>query len=577
MGSFYRFVNKKLSSTTGIAPLKDHSGDILFSDVEKAELLNQYFVSVFTVDDGNIPPFKSRLPSSSPGINDINTSPAAVRRVLGSLKSNSAAGPDGIPAIFYRKGAPSLSFPMSIVFRSLIDLHDLPSEWRHSIITPVFKKGSPSDPSNYRPISLTCSCCKILETLIVHDLIYFLNTHNLISKQQHGFLKHHSTCTNLLESLNDWTVSLSNRKSIVVAYIDFTRAFDSISHPKLFSKLEGYGISGNLLFWIKAFLTNRTQCVRVGSSISSVCAVSSGVPQGSCLGPLLFNLYINDVTDSLIDVSAKLFADDLKLYTEINASSSELNFQTNLDQIFKWASSWQLQISHSKCNIMKIGRNSPQSTFFFDHKPIANSNLVKDLGVFINSDLNFSHHIHDFVTRAKQRSSLIYRSFRSLNVVNLKRAFITYVRPLLEYASPVWSPSHIYLINEIESVQRSFTKRLPGMRTLSYSDRLDRLELQTLEYRRLIADLVLYHNIVHGLSCINVTSFFTPSNNSSLRGHDFRFLIPISKLDIRRHFFAHRSINAWNSLPASVVSATSVFAFKRSLYKIDLSKHLYVK
>ena len=145
---------------------------------------------------------------------------------------------------------------MSILFRSLINLHDLPSEWRHSIITPVFEKGSPSVPSNYRPISLTCFSCKISETLIVHDLIYFLNTHNLISKQQHGFLKHHSTCTNLSESLNNRTVSLSNRKSIVVAYIDFTRSFfDSIPHPKLFSKLEGYGISGNLLFWIKAFLT----------------------------------------------------------------------------------------------------------------------------------------------------------------------------------------------------------------------------------------------------------------------------------------------------------------------------------
>ena len=130
------------------------------------------------------------------------------------------------------------------------------------------------------------------------------------------------------------------------------------------------------------------------------------------------------------------------------------------------------------------------------------------MSLLINySDLNFSHHIYDFVTRAKQRSSLIFRSFMSLNVVNLKRAFIAYLRPLLEYASPVWSPSHIYLINEIESVQRSFTKRLPGMRTLSYSDRLDRLDLQILEYRRLIADRVLYYNKVHGLSCINVTLF----------------------------------------------------------------------
>ena len=133
---------------------------------------------------------------------------------------------------------------------------------------------------------------------------------------------------------------------------------------------------------------------------------------------------------------------------------------------------------------MEIGRNSLQSTFFFENKPIANSNLVEDLGVFINSELNFSYHIHDFVTRAKQRSSLIFPSFMSHNATNLKRAFITYVRPLLEYTSPVWSPSHIYLINEIESVQRSFTKRLPGMRTLSYSDRLKRLELQTLEHRR---------------------------------------------------------------------------------------------
>ena len=138
-----------------------------------------------------------------------------------------------------------------ILFRSLIDLHDLPSEWKHSIVTPIYKKGSPSAPSNYRPIALTCSCCKILESLIVSDLLYFLQSHNLISKHQHGFLKHHSTCSNLLESLNDWTLSLSNRKCVVVAYIDFARAFDSISYPKLFIKLAAYGIGGNLLFWIK--------------------------------------------------------------------------------------------------------------------------------------------------------------------------------------------------------------------------------------------------------------------------------------------------------------------------------------
>ena len=154
------------------------------------------------------------------------------------------------------------------MFRTFIDLHSLPSEWRHSNITPKFKKGLHSDPANYKPIALTCCCCKILESIIASTLINYLQEHNLINNQQHGFLKDHSTCTNLLESLNDWTLSISNHESVVVGYIDFARAFDFISHPKLFIKLQGYGIKCNLLFWIQAFLTDRTQSVQIGSSLS---------------------------------------------------------------------------------------------------------------------------------------------------------------------------------------------------------------------------------------------------------------------------------------------------------------------
>ena len=197
-----------------------------------------------------------------------------------------------------------------------IHLRSLPHEWKHSILTPKFKKGDPSDPSNYRPIALTCTCCKLLESLITSNLVNFLLTHKLISKSQHGFMKRHSTCTNLLESLKDWTLSLSNRKSVIVGYIDFQRAFDSISHAKLIHKLISYGIDGNLLYWIQAFLSDRTQSVRIGSTLSSSCMVTSGVPQGSVLGPILFNIFINDITDSVQDhVTVKLFADDVKLYS----------------------------------------------------------------------------------------------------------------------------------------------------------------------------------------------------------------------------------------------------------------------
>ena len=215
-----------------------------------------------------------------------------------------------------------------------------------SIITPIFKKVSPSDLSNYRPISLTPTYCKILESLISADLIEFLNDHNLISKHQHGFLKKQSTVTNLLGSVNDWTLSLSSSKSVVIAYIDFQRAFDSVSHPKLLHKLKHHGIDGNLLFWISLFLTGRRQSVKIGSSFSKFSPVSSGVPQGSVLGPILFNLFVNDITDNLDNTTtSKMFADDIKIYSEFNTNTTTCNLQTHLDLICIWSSIWQLTIS----------------------------------------------------------------------------------------------------------------------------------------------------------------------------------------------------------------------------------------
>ena len=226
-----------------------------------------------------------------------------------------------------------------------------------------------SNPSNYRPwrpISLTCTCCKILESIISAELISFLDNHNLITKHQHGFLKRHFTCSNRLESFNDWAISLSNKKSVVIANIDFTRAFDSISHSKHIIKLVSYGIRGNLLDWITMFLSDQTQCVRVGTCLSSYRHVISGVPQGSVLGPLLFNVYINDITDSFSDdITAKLFANDIKLYTQVTTSISLQNFRIHFDHIHAWSILWQLSISSSKCSSLESGKRYLATHFIF--------------------------------------------------------------------------------------------------------------------------------------------------------------------------------------------------------------------
>ena len=209
----------------------------------------------------------------------------------------------------------------------------------------------------------------------------------------------HSTTTNttnILEGLNDWTVSLTNRRSVVVAYIDFHRAFDSISHIKLIHKLKCYGITGNLLFWLTAFLSSRYQRVRIGSSLSEYCAVLSGVPQGSVLGPLLFNLYINDLTDFYTPLSnSKLYADDVKIYTEICDSVSFLHLQSYLDHIQTWAADWQLTISESKCNIIQLSVSKANflPDFYLYNTPITSVESVCDLGIIIDSNLCFRKHL----------------------------------------------------------------------------------------------------------------------------------------------------------------------------------------
>ena len=414
-----------------------------------------------------------------------------------------------------------------------------------------------------------------MESLIVNDLTDFLLGNNLISRQQHGFIKKRSTTSNLLESLNDWTISLSRRTNVIVAYIDFARAFDSICHSKLILKLRSYGISGNLLSWLTSFLVGRMQCVRVGTALSDFRPVSSGIPQGSCLGPWLFLIFINDITDNLgPEVSSKLFADDIKLYTQLSNPSSSVNFQTQLNIISAWSVAWQLPISHSKCCLLEIGRNLSSPPLHISSVCIPYVNQVKDLGVHIERDFKFTQHINIISSRACQRGCQILRRFLSRNTSSLVRAYKVFVRALIEYASVTWSPSQKQLINNIENVQRAFTRRLPGLKFLSYRERLENLKLQSLEHRRLITDLIACFNIVHGLNSLSFNDFFTKSTNPSSRGHSLRLLPPLVKNNTDKAFFSARVVRPWNSLPESVVNAANAKSFKHYLLSIDLSQFL---
>jgi len=222
----------------------------------------------------------------------------AVHRVLRKLKVTSAGGTDGIliPPIFLKHLSSQLSATLAYLYQLFFDTTFMPPVWLIANITPIFKKGDAALPTNYRPISLTCSICKIIESIVKDQIVSYLLTHGLLSKEQHAFIAKHSTITNLLECVHDWALSLHNRVPQDVIYFDFSHAFDCVDHSKVCIKVQSFGIDGLLLSWICAFLSNRTQRVVVEGFTSNWVNVISGVPQVSVLGPIFFLLYVDYIT-----------------------------------------------------------------------------------------------------------------------------------------------------------------------------------------------------------------------------------------------------------------------------------------
>ena len=556
-----------MATREGVSDLSDNNGKQATTDREKADMLNEFFCSVFTKENlDSVPKCESKKLKTE--LSSINIDTNTVLKLLRTLDVSKSAGPDGMHPKVLKEMSDLLAEVLAVIFRTSLNEGKIPYQWKDANVTPLFKKGNKSNPGNYRPVSLTSIPCKLLEKIIRNSIFSHLSENSLLTDCQHGFVSKRSCVTNLIKVLDDWTDILDDGEPVDTVYLDFAKAFDCVPHVRLLRKLEAYGIRGQVRDWIGDFLSERKQRVKVNGTLSGWGDVISGVPQGSVLGPVLFVIYINDLPD-VVNSLCSMYADDTKVYRSVSTDKDIECLQKDLDSLVDWADKWQMRFNAEKCKILRMGTINKKHEYSMrkhgsvDRVNLESSRVERDLGIYIDSDLKFSKHVETQVNKANRIVGLIRRSYEHLDAESLRMLFVALVRPHLEFANVVWSPRFEKDKNLIESVLRRASKCVPGLAKLSYEERLRRLGVPSMSYRRIRGDMIETYKLVHGFyDCQSPLEY---NKQCTTRGHQFKLKKNHCNTNLRQAFFTNRVTDTWNALDRTVVEAESLNTFKNRL------------
>ena len=407
-------------------------------------------------------------------------------------------------------------------------------------------------------------------------MMEYLTKNKLLKESQHGFLKGKSCTTNLTVFMDKINKVLDEGKCADVFYLDFAKAFDKVPHQRLLEKMKSKGISGNVYNWISSWLTGRTQAVRVNDAESEPSDVKSGVPQGSVLGPPLFDIFIDDLDLCAEAISLLLkFADDTKGFQEIQGPDDRVKLQQALDNLVEWASTWGMKFNVPKCKIMHVGRNNPEYEYNMDNVKMTVVEEERDIGVTVQKNMKPSKHCKKAADTASAVLRQLARNFHYRDKITFRKLYIQYVRPHLEFAAPAWSPWSQEDNNKLERIQRKAVGMISGLKSGSYEEKCKELGIDTLEVRRERQDLLEAYRIIHSEEqregqkmLVRTTGRIGATTRAA--ADRWKLSVPRSRLDVRKNTFAARIPEKWNSLPAEIKDSANIVIFKNALKRYHI-------
>jgi len=498
-----------------------------------AEALATYFSSVYEPSDPDLSVDElCDRAESSPVLDNVSSfclngiTEQEVLTALKKLKPKKSLGPDSVPPYIFKACADIFVTPLHYLFNLSIKNNIFPDRWKTTKVVPVPKKGSKNDITNYRPISILSSPAKVFESIIYNRLFSHVKTY--ISELQHGFFPNRSITSNLLNFTQYCMSVVDSNAQVDVIYTDFVKAFDKVRNLPLLRKLHYLGFTRKSLSFFASYLHKRKQYVSYEGFLSDEFVAGSGVPQGSNLGPLLFLIFINDITKCVKNSFMLLYADDIKIYKRIDSKSDCYELQNDLNSLFLWSTT-NLTFNTSKCAVMTYTKKTKPNVITFNYSLngefLSRKTNFRDLGVLFASNFSFEEHITAMCKSAYSILGFIRRSGSFLqNSNSLKLLFMSLVRSKLEYGSIVWYPHVNYLSERVENVQNKFLRFLyyksfstyPSF--IPYAQLLSLFELTSLSKRREACSLLYMHKLACGVlddsGLLSQLDFTVPRHNS---------------------------------------------------------------